>query len=265
MSRHQKLLKKWQGQQNYFFRQFFGFLVFSWLMPNHFWTQNGSPGPTFWCFLRKAITLWFHTICLTTFCNEMLRKLMEMKKHDSLKIVVFPRKNNDFQGLLLIWNHHVCFLICVFLMKKKRCKNDEKTLFSDQKINPKRWRPQIRRKTSPDTLPDTTFWATNAFFVLFCSPAARGWASEMTSGRCAGGVREVSGRWPGRFKGFTDLRRLSKSARLASRWLQRGPRTPPGNSPGRFCDGFSIHFLLQFAMKISGKKLENIKKKCDSD
>ena len=87
----------------------------------------------------------------------------------------------------------------------------------------------------------------------------------MTSGRCAGGVREVCGRWPGRFKGFTDLRRLSKSARLASRWLQRGPRTPPGNSPGRFCDGFSIHVLLQFAMEISGKMLENISKKCDSD
>ena len=99
MSRHQKLLKKWQGQQNYFFRQFSGFLVFSWLMPNHFCTQNRSPGPTLWCFLRKAITLWFHTICLTTFCNEMLQKLMEMKKHDSLKIIVFPKKNNDFQEI----------------------------------------------------------------------------------------------------------------------------------------------------------------------
>ena len=97
MSRHQKLLKKWQGQQNYFFRQILGFLVFSWLMPNHFWAQNRSPGPTLWCFWRKAITLWFHTICLTTFCNEMLQKSMEMKTHDSLEIVVFPRKTTIFK------------------------------------------------------------------------------------------------------------------------------------------------------------------------
>ena len=102
-------------------------------------------------------------------------------------------------------------------------------------------------------------------FCAFLQPgsARLGFRNDVREvcGRCPGGVREVAGR----FKGSTDLRRLSKSARLASRWLQRGPRTPPGNSAGRFCDGFSIHFLLQFAMKISGKKLGNIEKKCDSD
>ena len=117
---------------------------------------------------------------------------MKIKKRDSLKIIVFPMKNKDFQGSLPRWKHCVCLLIRVFLFKKKRCKNDEKNVFFNQKLNPNRWWPQIRQKTPPDTLPETTVWATNALFIVFCTPAARGWAPKMTSGRRPGGVRDAS-------------------------------------------------------------------------
>ena len=95
---------------------------------------------------------------------------MKRKKQDSLKIVVFPRKNNDFQGSVPRWKHCVCLLIRVFLFKKKRCKNNEKIEFFNEKSNPKpRWL-QNRQKTPPDTLPETTFWPKTAFFLRFWGP-----------------------------------------------------------------------------------------------
>ena len=116
---------------------------------------------------------------------------MKWKKQDSLKIIVFLEKNNDFQGSVPRWKHCVCLLIRVFLFKKKRCKNNEKIEFFNEKSNPKpRWL-QNRQKTPPDTLPETTFWTTDAFFIVFCCPAGSGWTPKMTSGTCARRVRDA--------------------------------------------------------------------------
>ena len=76
--------------------------------------------------------------------------------------------------------------------EKKRCKNNGKIEFFNEKNNPKRRWLQIRQKTPPDTLPETTFWTTSAFFIVFGCPAASGWTPKMTSRTCAGRVRDAS-------------------------------------------------------------------------
>ena len=116
---------------------------------------------------------------------------MKRKKRDSLKITVFPEKNNDFQGSLPRWKHCNCLSNRVFLFNEKRCKNKEKIEFFNEKNNPKRRWLQIRQKTPPDTLPETTFWTTSPFFIVFCCPAVSGWTPKMTSRTCAARVRDA--------------------------------------------------------------------------
>ena len=71
---------------------------------------------------------------LTTFGNEALWKLMKTKKNAILwKSLFFLKKNNDFQGLLPTWNHHVCFLICVFWWRKSDAIIMKKRYFSIKK------------------------------------------------------------------------------------------------------------------------------------
>ena len=57
--------------------------------------------------------------------------------------------------------------------------------------------PKSDEKHLQTRFPTPPFGQQVRFFILFCSPAARGWASEMTSGRCPGGVQEVCGRCAG--------------------------------------------------------------------
>ena len=126
------MLKNGSSKKQHFFGNLWIFGTFD-VDLGRFWEPKRVPGGYFFEIFdkKRCFSIWVEFSHV--FWDKMRKNRRRLKKRDSLKTIVLPRENDDFQGSLPVQKRYAGFLIHIFCYHKTYPKFFENQRFFDKK------------------------------------------------------------------------------------------------------------------------------------